>query len=69
MDNLLLVIFLAFILGYMCSGMMCGRQRLVEGVDWLVVKGLKGQACGSENDEGGVDCGYTFNTCERGVCR
>tara|TARA_B100002019_G_C21128906_1_gene527223 strand:+ start:248 stop:466 length:219 start_codon:yes stop_codon:yes gene_type:complete len=70
-DNSLLMIILAFILGYMFSGMMkqmCGQQ-LVEGLDWLVVKGLKGQACGSEDDEGGVNCGDTWNTCEGGVCR
>jgi hypothetical protein len=36
-DNSLLMIVLAFVVGYMCSGMvkkMCGRQRLVEGSMW-----------------------------------
>ncbi len=35
-DNSLLLIVLAFILGYMCSGMMkqmCGGRRLVEGAE------------------------------------
>jgi hypothetical protein len=36
-DNGLLVIILAFVVGYMASGMMkqmCGGQRLVEGSSW-----------------------------------
>ena len=69
-DNSLLMIVLAFVVGYMASGMMkqmCGRRRLVEGfMDWFAA--IKtGDQCGHENDLGGVDCG-PFLTCQRGQC-
>jgi len=55
-DSSLLVIILALIVGYMCSGMirnMCGKQ-LVEGLDYR-----KEIGCGKRL-QCGYGCGYTL---------
>ena len=69
-NNSLLMIVLAFVVGFMFPGMMkqmCGRRRLVEGfLDWLEWR-KKGMACGDENDVGGTDCG-PLHSCQDGQC-
>ena len=56
-DNSLLMIILALIFGIHVSGMMkqmCGRQRLVEGLDW---DGLGCTCTFDEHCQRGLTCG------------